>query len=397
MEATRQCACLFLLSKGMTLETADGKCVIIGDFVNEQCTFENGFTRGVENSIFNSLASQKGDPGDYELSFPLNERNLSKEMGGVKVACSSGGKRHSTRLHGVKVCRRSRLVLEVFRSIQIMRTILQWHWRIVMQRDGKRPETTIQSQLKSEYSNDALGKDVVLGCTILKYAGRRSRLVLEHPDNGVNSISGALENCDEERQKRQAAPIQSQLRSEYSNDLDILIAIAGVENCIPTSLASQKEVLGVHEKSSRGGPPKHPDNENSASASLENSDVEGLKSHATPIQFSRVVGFQKIQIWYVASTSLRVLVQSSNQIPIYNGVCVSLISPCRGSSPPSLSSRNSSSGFKFSVNHEIASRLETLTNNIVASGNNSRNFHGGAEEEDALNAEYNWLDLSNFL
>ena len=57
----------------------------------------------MENSIPTSLASPKEAPGDHEKSFPGNECNVSKEMGGVNVACSSGGKRRSARLHDIKV------------------------------------------------------------------------------------------------------------------------------------------------------------------------------------------------------------------------------------------------------------------------------------------------------
>ncbi|TKY52819.1 SANT associated [Spatholobus suberectus] len=305
-----------------SLETADGKCVIISGFINEQRTLENGFapevfnrflfgfppnwesyaldcfreestsgtdlcsdvpdnvsdscpeilSDGVEKSIPTSLVSPGEAPGDHEKPFPENECNVSKEMGGVNVACSSGRKRRSARLHD-KVC-----------------------------------------QQKQQPASGSL---------------------LKHPDN-ENSTSVTLENCDVEGQTSLATPFQSQSWSEYSNS-------ACVENSIPASLASpeeapgddkmpfpenecnvSKEMGGVNiacssggnRRSARlydikvcqqkkphasGGPPKHPDNENSTSVALENCDVEGLKSPATPIQS---------QSWRQLSTSPEQLVKN---------------------------------------------------------------------------------------
>lgn len=56
----------------------------------------------MENAIPTSLASEEA-PGDHEKSFPENESNVSKEINGVNVACSSGGKSRSARLHDIKV------------------------------------------------------------------------------------------------------------------------------------------------------------------------------------------------------------------------------------------------------------------------------------------------------
>ncbi|KAG4959424.1 hypothetical protein JHK87_036057 [Glycine soja] len=287
-----------------SLETADGICVIIRGFINEQRTLENGFSAevfhhflfgfppdweryaldcfkeepttdadlgsvvpdnapascpkilsdGVEKSIPTCLVSPEEASGDHEMSFPENECNVSKEMGGVHVACSSGGKSHSFKLHNIKVC-----------------------------------------QQKKQPASECLPN---------------------HPDN-ENSSSVALENCNVERLESPTTPIQPQLWSEYSND-------ACVENAIPTSLASEeapgdheksfpenesnvsKEINGVNvacssggksrsarlhdikvyqqKKPASGGSLKHPNNENSTSVALENCDVKGLKSPATPIQ-----------------------------------------------------------------------------------------------------------------
>ncbi|KAK7393308.1 hypothetical protein VNO78_21860 [Psophocarpus tetragonolobus] len=346
-----------------SLETADGKCVIISGFINEKRTLENGFTPevfncflygfppnwesyaldcfreesttgtdlgaaaphnvsaccpeilsdGVEDSISNSLASQKEAPGDLEKSFCINERNLSKEMSGVNVACSSGGKRRSARLHDINVCKQKKQIVSGGLPKHIHNE--ENSTSVALENSDaerrKSSATPIQSQLRSEYANDAcletqkeapgdleksfcinernLPKEmggVNVACSSggkrrsarlhdIKVCKQKKQIVAgglpNHLRNEENSSSVALENSDAERLKSPATPIQSQLRS--------------VENPIPTSSASREEAPGDHEKSSHGGPPKHPDNENFASLSLENCDVEGLKSSpATPIQ-----------------------------------------------------------------------------------------------------------------
>ncbi|RDX95307.1 Protein EMBRYO DEFECTIVE 1674, partial [Mucuna pruriens] len=300
-----------------SLETADGKCVIISGFINEQRTLQNGFpaevfnrflfgfppnwesysldcfreesgidlgtavtdnvsvscpeilSDAVEKSIPTSLVSPEEAPGDHERPFPENECNVSKEMGGVNVvACSSGGNRRSARLHDITVC-----------------------------------------QQKKQPASGGPPK---------------------HPNNEKNSTSVALENCDVEELEILATPIQSQSWS--------------VEKSIPTSLVSPEDTLGDHKKpfpenecnvskeiggfnvarssvgnrrSARlhdikvcqqkkqpasGGPPKHPNNENSTSVNLESCYVEGLKCPATPIQS---------QSWRQVSTSSERLVKKS--------------------------------------------------------------------------------------
>ena len=42
----------------------------------------------MEKSIPTCLVSPEEASGDHEMSFPENECNVSKEMGGVHVACS---------------------------------------------------------------------------------------------------------------------------------------------------------------------------------------------------------------------------------------------------------------------------------------------------------------------
>jgi len=58
---------------------------------------------GVNDCIPTFLASPETVQGDHGKAYPEHECNVSKEVGGVNVACSTGGKRRSAKLHDVNV------------------------------------------------------------------------------------------------------------------------------------------------------------------------------------------------------------------------------------------------------------------------------------------------------
>ncbi|KAH1216660.1 Kinetochore-associated protein KNL-2 [Glycine max] len=290
-----------------SLETADGICVIIRGFINEQRTLENGFSAevfhhflfgfppdweryaldcfkeepttdadlGVENAIPTSLASEEA-PGDHEKSFPENESNVSKEINGVNVACSSGGKSRSARLHDIKVY-----------------------------------------QQKKPASGGSL----------------------KHPNN-ENSTSVALENCDVKGLKSPATPIQSQSSRQLSTSPGQVIKKSASK--ISRTLSPKTE--GCYKKKrvtveTKVVMPKGKLNK-SASA-LKNPREKDLSPLAKGSQ-QKISTFTPESLSFRKSRSGRLLLPPlefwRNQIPIYNADHeiteirdgASLISPCRG-------------------------------------------------------------------
>ncbi|KAL2992297.1 hypothetical protein AAZX31_10G041400 [Glycine max] len=313
-----------------SLETADGICVMISGFINEQRTLENGFAAevfnrflfgfppdwesyaldcfreesttgtdlgsavpdnvpassleilsdGVENSIPTSLASPKEAPGDHEKSFPGNECNVSKEMGGVNVACSSGGKRRSARLHDIKV----------------------------------------HQQKKKPASGGSL----------------------KNPNN-ENSTLVALENCDVEGLKSPVTPIQSQSSRQLSTSSGQLVKKSASR--ISRTLSPKTE--GCYKKKRvtverKVGRPKGKLNK---SASAVKNPQEKDLSHLTKGSQQKISTVTPESPSFRKSRSGRLLLPPlefwRNQIPIYNADHeiteiqdgASLISPCKGFSP----------------------------------------------------------------
>ncbi|CAJ1968332.1 unnamed protein product [Sphenostylis stenocarpa] len=345
-----------------SLETVDGRYVIISGFINERRTLENGFdpqvfnrflfgfppdwesyalgfsreesTTGTdlggafsknvsasrpeilsdiavaENCIPTTLVSPEQAPEDHGKLFPRYDCNVSKGIDGVNLVCSGGGKRTSARLHDIKVC--------------------------------------------------------------LQKKQAASGGMLKRPDSEENSASVAFENCDVEGWRSPATPIPSQSRSEYSID-------GCVENCNPTFLESPEKAQGDHEKtenecnvskevggadvacsiggkrrslrlhdvkvnqqkkqSASGLPPKHSNNKNYTSVALDNCDIVGPESLATPIQS---------QSWRQLRTSSEEIVKkSSSRI-------------CRTSSPKTEGCYKEKRGRRKGVLNKSASAVKNL-------------------------------------
>ncbi|KAH1216662.1 Kinetochore-associated protein KNL-2 [Glycine max] len=297
-----------------SLETADGICVIIRGFINEQRTLENGFSAevfhhflfgfppdweryaldcfkeepttdadlgsvvpdnapascpkilsdGVEKSIPTCLVSPEEASGDHEMSFPENECNVS------------GGKSRSARLHDIKVY-----------------------------------------QQKKPASGGSL----------------------KHPNN-ENSTSVALENCDVKGLKSPATPIQSQSSRQLSTSPGQVIKKSASK--ISRTLSPKTE--GCYKKKrvtveTKVVMPKGKLNK-SASA-LKNPREKDLSPLAKGSQ-QKISTFTPESLSFRKSRSGRLLLPPlefwRNQIPIYNADHeiteirdgASLISPCRG-------------------------------------------------------------------
>ncbi|KAK7355645.1 hypothetical protein VNO80_14905 [Phaseolus coccineus] len=78
-----------------SLETVDGRCVLLSGLINEQRTIENGFAPQVFNQF---LFGFPPDWESYALDFSREESTIDTNLG------SGGGKKRGARLHDIKVC-----------------------------------------------------------------------------------------------------------------------------------------------------------------------------------------------------------------------------------------------------------------------------------------------------
>ncbi|XP_068492392.1 kinetochore-associated protein KNL-2 homolog isoform X2 [Phaseolus vulgaris] len=251
-----------------SLETVDGKCVIISGLINEQRTIENGF--GPE--VFNQFIF--GFPPDWE-SYALD---FSREESTIDTNLSSGGgKKRSARLHDIKVCHLKKQAASggISKQPDNEENSTSVAFENCDVEGLGSPATPVQSQSSSEYSVEKIVKKsasrvsrtlspMTEGCYKKKVgrpkgswnqsasAVKSSRLkdqsnltegsqpkistvtpessnfrtsdnevpqfqnIELSPDNEDNSTSVALENCDVEGLGSPAIPVQSQSRSEYS-------------------------------------------------------------------------------------------------------------------------------------------------------------------------------------
>ncbi|KAL2323356.1 hypothetical protein Fmac_027735 [Flemingia macrophylla] len=279
-----------------SLETADGKFVIIRGFINEQRTLENGFapevfnhflfgfppnwesyaldcfrkesttvtdlggavpdnasascpeisSGGVEKSIPTYLVSPEDPSGHHKKPFPENECNVSKEMGAVNVACS-GGKRSRVRLPNIKLCQQKKQSasrgLPDYPNNEENSTSATLEGR-------KSLATPIQPQPWSEYSNDACVENYIPTSLVSPEESLRDheRPVSKNDCNVTNEMGGVNVACSNggKRHSARLHNIKKQKKQPASGGPSNHPV---VENSIPTSLASSTEASGDHKKS----------------------------------------------------------------------------------------------------------------------------------------------------
>ncbi|KAL9318265.1 hypothetical protein ACSQ67_014782 [Phaseolus vulgaris] len=344
-----------------SLETVDGRCVIISGLINEQRTIENGF--GPE--VFNQFIF--GFPPDWE-SYALD---FSREESTIDTNLSSGGgKKRSARLHDIKVCHLKKQAASggISKQPDNEENSTSVAFENCDVEGLGSPATPVQSQSSSEYSVEKIVKKSASRVSRTSRLKDQSNLtegsqpkistvtpessnfrtsdnevpqfqnIELSPDNEDNSTSVALENCDVEGLGSPATAVQSQSRSEYSVEKIVKKSASRVSRTLSPMTEGCFKKKVARPKGSR----------NQSASAVKNSRLKD-QSNMTEGSQPKISTVTPESSNFRTSRSGRMLLPPlefwRNQIPIYDADHelkeikdgASLIAPCRVYSP-SLSS-----------------------------------------------------------